>query len=164
MRGILRLVVSFICLGLVACKADPKAAPTSTEKIGPTASASTPVDQLPQGIVEGTEVAFGFKIPAGMTVLSRFPDAVTAKGPLPFPELQTYVQARIVSELPKNEGQRVTFANATLRDQPTQKLEIVVFAHKRTTELIIRDVNPAPPEEGVSVEERARRAEARSVD
>lgn len=72
------------------------AAAASAASSGPAATVVTPVDHLAPGeLVDGTEQAFGLTLPRGVTVDSRLPGVVTARGPVAIKPLVTYLRDRL---------------------------------------------------------------------
>src|SRR4051794_12396343 len=58
-----------------------------------------PVDQLlPGELAEGTEVAFGLKLPRKMQVSARFADVVVGKTDVPSDQVANYVRQRVSAD------------------------------------------------------------------
>ena len=79
-----------------------------------------------------------------MRIEVRFPDAVRARGELPFDAVANYVRARVVAARVETGPAKTVFSEATLKVSPEKSLRVEVVAFGDRTELIVRDVTRPP--------------------
>jgi hypothetical protein len=127
-----------LALAIAGCKGDPPPPPPPALTAAP---APSPVDRVaPNEVPEGAEKAFGLPIPRAMEVDARFPDAVRARGDLPFDLVSNYVRARVVAERVETGPAKTVFSQATLKSSPERMLRVEVISSGDRTELLVRDV------------------------
>lgn len=122
--------------------------------------AEIPVDHtLPGELAEGTETAFGLRLPREMAVTARFTDAVFARGPVAPEHVANFVRARVVAEHIETGPSKTLFVRAKVSRKDLTNAElgrvlrIDVMARGGIAELVVRDDTPAPVPQGQSQEE-----------
>lgn len=141
---------------LTACPAEETvpAAPAATVP-----RSEQPVDSTKPGeIAEGTERAFGFPIPRGMTIKARFPDAIYARGRVALEPLANYVRDRVEAKRVDTGPVKTVFVQASLKADPSQQVRVEVSSKGGMAQLLVRDHTRRPAEKGLSAEERWRRS------
>jgi hypothetical protein len=125
--------------GLACSRAEPPPAPA------PAPSASAPVDRLePNEIPEGTLLAFGLKLPRGMTLAYQGPDEVHAVGGLAPERVANYVRKHVQVEAVELGAARTVFDRArVLGDATGRPVRIEVMHYDHGTKMVVR--NLAPP-------------------
>jgi hypothetical protein len=133
----------------------PKGAPRARD-----AGAAVPVDRLAPGeLAPGRADAFGLLLPKELRIEARFADAVHASGPVQPEPLVAFVRKRVEVSHVEIAAGRTIFPRATIRDgTPGRSYRIEVIPDGPRTKLVVRDVTPPPTVEGISEEERWRRA------
>ncbi len=134
-----------------------------TAQPAPSASARgvpQPVDELPEdGVVEGPSKAFGFPIPAKMSITTTERAMVVAAGAVPADDLREYVRNRILAATTEEVGHQVTFSRATCRENPERMLRIKVRETRRgASELTVWDTTQGPGEKEVTPEMHKQRS------
>lgn len=147
-------------IALLGCKtqgSDPEPLPV---KSGAPPVASVPVDRLAPGeLAPGKSQVFGFEIPKEMRVKSRAIDRVVLEGEVDANAVVTYVRDRVVVSHVELGAGRTIFPRARIRQGlPDRFYQIEVIPIRRITQIVIEDVTPRPDPEGLSEEERWRRA------
>jgi len=149
-------------LVLTACKSDP---PVVGANRGAVASASAarppPIDRLAPGeLAPGKTVVLGLVLPEQLRVDAQFPRTVHATGRVSPEALANYLRKRVVVGHVELGDTRMIFPRVQIPDGPKDKwfrMEIVE-APGGYTRLVITDLTrPAAPE-GITEEERWRRA------
>jgi hypothetical protein len=161
MRRTLALGAAFIWVaGISACHSKSAGGEAPASSSPPAPSAAHPLDRLaPDELAAGSVSAFGFPIPARMTVERTFPDAVHAFGPVTAEALLNYVRERVFVERIEVTGTRSVFPKVRIKGAPLDRVyHIEIAAEGPKTLLVIRDVTPPPMVEGISQAERWRRA------
>lgn len=106
------------------------------------------VDRLDPGeLLEGTEQAFGLRLPRGFRVDQRFSDAVYGSGPGAVASFVDYVQARTSGASLSKADRAATLTCAHIASQPGKTFEVRIEALPSTGDgarLEIRDVTPMP--------------------
>ena len=123
------------------------------------ASASAPIDTTAPGeLAEGSERAFGLPIPRDMRIKAKLDDTWYAEGALVLEDVATYVGARVEPARVDRGPNKTVFVDATLRSDENKRVEVEIARTRGRVEMAVRDRTPPPVEEGLSVEERWRRA------
>jgi hypothetical protein len=114
----------------------------------PVASAETvpvPVDHLAPGeLVEGTEQAFGVKLPRGMRVKAAFIDVVYAQGPVLLHPAVAYFRARLRDGGLHEGDEAATFEHVHVPGKPGIELNVRVEPAPGGLRVVMRDTTPAP--------------------
>ena len=118
------------------------------------------VDRLQPGeLAEGKADAFGLALPREMLLERRFPDAVHAVGRIPHESVANYVRQRVEVGRIEVGAARTVFPNARIKGGRTDRsYRIEVIAGAAETRLLVKDITPPPTTQGLSEEERWRRA------
>lgn len=126
----------------------------------PAASGAKPVDRLAPGeLPAGQSEAFGLVLPRALRLDARFPDGAHASGPVTPEALANYVRARVDVAHVEIGAARTVFPRARIKaGNPAKSYRIEVVPDGPRTRLVIRDVTPPPTVQGISEEERWRRA------
>jgi hypothetical protein len=126
----------------------------------PGASAKKPVDRLAPGeLAPGRLDAFGLVLPRDLSVDARFHDQVHASGPVTPEALANYVRTRVEVAHVEIGAARTVFPRARIKGAPAERLyRVEVVPSGPRTRLVIRDITPPPTVQGISEEERWRRA------
>jgi hypothetical protein len=146
-------------LAALACDSAERVVPAGTSPASGTAAAK-PLDRLAPGeLAPGRAEAFGLILPRELRVDARFPDAVHASGPVTPEPLANYVRQRVeVAHVEIGAG-RTIFPRATIKAGTAGRIyRIEVVPDGPRTRLVIRDTTPPPTVEGISEQERWRRA------
>jgi hypothetical protein len=149
-----RALCGALCGVLLACHR-----PTPAPEPVASASAPPPVvrDQLAVGeLLEGSEQAFGLKLPRGIHIEETFATVVFAQGSLKAADVANYIRSRVTG------GAVHVGAAATIFDQvftpgyPSRPLSIHVEPLPRSggTRIEVRDTTPPPALEGATEAER----------
>lgn len=156
LRGALLLSVAW-GVALVACRSEePPPAPHADDA---PPRATSPDRVAPGALLEGEVVAFGFRAPQDMRLVARFHDAAHFEGRVKLADLEDYVRARVVTRHVEVTPHRSVFPNARIRGGDAQRIyRFEIVPKPPTVQLIIRDITPPPRTEGLSEEERWRRA------
>jgi hypothetical protein len=111
--------------------------------------------ELPPGDVE----AFGLKLPRGMSVKARFPDAVYAHADMGLEPIGNYMRAHVEAGRVDTGPAKTVFDKAKVKgDTHVVRVEVTLVSRERV-EVVVRDETPRPdPTPGLSEDERWRRA------
>jgi hypothetical protein len=103
-----------------------------------------PVDHLAPGeLVEGTEQAFGVKLPRGMHIEAAFVDVVYAQGPALLHPAVEYFRARL-RDGGLHEGERAAmFEHVHVPGKPGVELSLRVEPATGGLRVVLRDTTPA---------------------
>jgi hypothetical protein len=144
---------------LLALGCEEQIVPAGTLEAG-TASRKTPVDRLAPGeLAPGRSEAFGLLLPRELQVDARFPDAVHASGAVNPAALASYVRARVDVAHVEMAAMRTVFPRVRLKQgNPERSYRIELVEEGARIRLVIRDITPPPTVQGISEEERWRRA------
>lgn len=116
-------------------------------------------DRLPPGdLLEGTEEIYGFAVPRGMTTTRKAPTMVQITGQVNFDALTDYVKDRIAARHAEMLDQKLVFPSARILGNQDQIFEITLVKHRTKCVLEIRDKTRPPATQGLSEEERWKRA------
>ena len=137
-------------------KAEQKsAAPAPSASVRP----KTPDRLAPGELAPGTVEVWGFAAPKELTLERRFPDAAHFVGQVGPEQLANYVRARVEAERVEIGAARTVFPSVRIKGGPPDKtFRIEVLSDRTGTRLVIKDITPPPVVEGLSEEERWRRA------
>lgn len=150
------LLLSF-AVAVSACSTE------SAKPLGPAGSASAkakPLDRLAPGeLVPGTAEAFGFIAPVQLRLERRFPDAAHFVGQASAEAVANYVRERVAVERVEVGAARTVFPKVVIKaGDPKKVYRVEVVRDGPITRLIIRDITVPPAPEGLSEEERWKRA------
>lgn len=138
---------------LVGCRDEP--APPAVPPVAP----SAPIDTTEPGeIAEGSERAFGLPIPRDMRIKARLDDTWYAEGRFSLEDLANYVRDRVEPARIDRGPNKTVFVDAALAGDESRRVEVEIIRGSGRVEMIVRDRTRPPVEEGLSVEERWRRA------
>lgn len=141
----------------VACRSE-ESRPTPTATDG-APQAKTPDRVAPGTLLEGEVVAFGFRAPKDMRLVARFHDAAHFEGRVKLADLEDYVRARVVARHVEVTPTRSVFPGARIRGgDPKRVYRFELVPKPPDLQLVVRDITPPPPTEGLSEEERWKRA------
>jgi hypothetical protein len=132
---------------------------TTAEERAPAAS-KRPVDRLlPGELAEGRERAMGLVVPRDMRIERVFDDSAVARGRVGVEPLADYVRKRVQVASVEVGQSRTVFPKAHPRGAPEGKLVRIEIARDlETTVLTLTDVTPPPIPNGLSEDERWRKA------
>lgn len=152
------VAAAYVALALVAgCKRE-EAPPPQVESNG-APRPKTPDRVAPGALLEGEKVVFGWRAPRDMKLIARFPDAAHFEGRVKLAHLEDYVRQRVVMRHVEVTPTHSIFPNVRIRGGDPKRIYRFEIAPQRdSVELVIRDITPPPPTEGLSEEERWRRA------
>jgi hypothetical protein len=160
----LRRSAKLLLLGLLtaACEDDAPVVPADYGHApSQTAGSARGPDRLAPGeLAEGKSEMYGLFLPRGVRVKARFPKEAHASGRVSVGALSAYVRKRVDVQHVELAKGRTVFPNARVKGGPQDKLfRIEVVAGRGgTTTLLMRDLTrPAAPQ-GISEQERWRRA------
>jgi hypothetical protein len=152
---------------LVACALVPSACKSKAKNDKGAASASgqpsaLPVDHLAEGEIEpGKTEVFGFPVPVGMELESRFADRAYLSAPRISPErLANYVRQHVTVSHVEIAAARTVFPNARINANKSGRVYVLEVAPAQAgSRLVIKDATPPPPPPpGLSDAERWRAA------
>lgn len=153
----LSLIISVSALGCSRNQQtkNKEGAPLSAGSGAPKATAP---DRLPPGkLLEGEEVAFGFRIPKGMK-LTKTRKLARASGSLNFDDLTDYVKDRLVARHAEMFGGRLVFPQAKIRGGQGELYEVTLINGGREQILLIQNIERPPATVGLNQAERWKRA------
>ncbi len=158
MRGALGTLV-VLASGLTGCRSETDVVVDAPRADTPVSSAK-PVDRLTPGeLAEGNVNAFGIPVPRGMRLDANFADAAHIVGTARAEDVANYVRERVQVERVEIGAARTVFPQAYVKGDPSKRVfRIEVIADGPTTRLVIRDLTRPPAEQGLSEEERWRKA------
>jgi hypothetical protein len=161
-RRVKRLALAIaLGLSLAGCRCSDNGDAPATQ--GPNASPSArrpPIDRLAKGeLAEGSTSAFGLTFPQKMRLERRFLDSAHATGNVAPESVANYVRQRVDATHVEIGAARTVFPRVRIKGgAPDRIYRIEVVADGSTTQLVVRDVTPPPLEQGLSNEERWKRA------
>jgi hypothetical protein len=127
----------------------------------PPSWSARPLDRLAPGeLAPGTAQAFGLVLPRVLRIEAQFPREVFASGQAAPEAVTNYVRTRVTVTRVEIGAARTVFPACIIKGGPPDRrfqIEVVPVGGGRT-KLVIRDVTPVPGPEGLSVEERWKRA------
>jgi hypothetical protein len=151
-------LVALAALFLLGCESEQIVPPgTLAADSAPT---RRPVDRLAPGeLAPGRAEAFGMVLPRALEVEARFPDAVHASGAVNPAALASYVRARVEVAHVEIGAARTIFPSVAIKGgKPERLYRIEIVEDGPRTRLVLRDITPPPTVQGISEEERWRRA------
>lgn len=153
-------MIALALLALLALGCDGDGEVVGPGSAPPGASAKKPIDRLAPGeLAPGRTEAFGLLLPKDLTVDARFHDQVHASGPVTPEALANYVRTRVEVAHVEIGAARTVFPRARIKGGAATKLyRVEVVPSGPRTRLVIRDITPPPTVQGISEEERWRRA------
>ncbi len=113
--------------------------------------------ELPAGDVE----AFGLKLPRGMSVKARFPDAVYALADIGLEPIGNYVRTHVEGAKVETGPAKTVFEQAKVKGDGSHVVRVeVTLVSRERVEVVVRDETPRPDPNpaGASEDERWRRA------
>jgi len=146
-----------------ACESDQTpVVPADLGAAGPHAAPSArPPDRLAPGeLAPGTAQAFGLVLPRDLRVQAQFQKELQATGPVSPEAVANYVRQRVVAAHVELGVARTVFPDALIKGGPAGHVFQIEILPERggRTRLIVRDVTPEPATQGLTEEERWRRA------
>lgn len=145
-------------LWLPACSRASKDTAPAPPSVQEAPQPNTP-DRLPPGrLLEGTEEAFGLVLPRKLTVQARFPEEVQAAGEVNSGDLIDFVKDRVLSDHVEMAGDHVVFPKVSVKAAEGRVVRVEIFGKGQKTWLRIRDLTPPKAAEGLTEEERWKRA------
>jgi hypothetical protein len=147
--------------GLAACKSK-----ANSDKVAASASAppsALPVDHLAEGELQpGKTEVFGFPVPVGVELESRFADRAYLRAPrISAERLANYVRQQVTVSHVEIAAARTVFPNARINGNTSGRVYVLEVAPTREggASLVIKDATPPPPPPpGLSDAERWRAA------
>ena len=133
-------------VAVAACGKGREDAPSTPSAAAPSASATTvPLDQLAPGeLLEGSEEAFGLKLPRGLVVEHRYPGTVYASGPFTVHSLVEYFRPRLRDGSLREGKESATFQRVHVPGQPGLEAEVRIRIELGTTRVEIANIPPPP--------------------
>ncbi len=157
-RGV-RTAVAIACAALALAPGCKRKA--ADEPNGPVAAAPAatplPVDRTaPNEVAEGTDDAFGLKLPRYMRITARFSDTMFAEGPLAPERVANYVRQRVSAKHVDTGPAKTVFTGAEPKGSPGKALRVEVLARPGSTEIMVRDETRQPPDPNMTPEDHMR--------
>jgi hypothetical protein len=151
-----------LCCALAACEDEPPVVPADYGSATPPAAYSgQPLDRLGQAeLAPGNADAFGLVLPRRLKVEAKFPREVHASGRVLPEALANYIRRRVTVKHVELGTARTVFPQARINTGDRSRLYRieVVAGRGGTTRLVVRDVTRASAAQGLSEQERWRRA------
>jgi hypothetical protein len=155
-----RAAIAIACAALAAlpgCRRKAQEDPNASASQPAVASAPTPVDRTaPNEVAEGTDDAFGLKLPRYMRITARFSDSLFAEGPLAPERVANYVRQRVSAKHVDTGPAKTVFTGAEPKGQPGKALRVEVLARPGSTQIMVRDETQAPPDPNMTPEDHMR--------
>jgi hypothetical protein len=125
-----------------------------------TAATAPPRDHLVPGeLVEGTEVAFGLKLPRGTTIVSAFPQDIVARSTSKASDVANYIRPRVAVGTVSVGAASTIFELVQVPSNPGRELIIrVEDAVGSGSRVTVRDVTPPPFDPTLTTEQRWKQA------
>lgn len=155
-----RSVLTAVVIVVLATACDRPSTQGNYQAAPSSSVAPLPADRLAPGeLPEGPEKAFGLAIPRTFSVARRFDDSVFASGVASPEMLANYVRRRIEADTVEVGPTRTIFVRARVKGAGAKSalLRIEVGEGGLGTELVVRNVTPAPIVPDLSEEERWKR-------
>jgi len=152
--------VALALLTLLGCARSETARPIQHDQAKDSVPLPATPDRLPPGrLLEGERQVFGLRIPRDMSVVSETRQTAEVVGPVRADDLSDYVRARVlVNHVEMGEG-RIIFPQVKLRgDTSPRALRVEVVDGGFQTRLLLQNLVSRAPVEGLSEDERWRRA------
>lgn len=148
-------------LGAFGCRAQRQEPSRATAPDTSASSAAAPVDRLTPGeLAPGKAVVFGFPVPREMKLEHLYPDAAHIGGNVSPEAVANYVRTRVKTRHVEIGAARTVFPAVSIDGDPTRhtyRIEVIAMSGGRTV-LLIRDITAPPMVEGLSQDERWKRA------
>jgi hypothetical protein len=159
---VVRRAALALCCGLAACEDESAFVPADYGSAKPpTVYSGQPLDRLARGeLAPGKADAFGLLLPRRLRVEAEFPREVHASGRVPPEALANYIRKRVTVQHVELGAARTVFPQARINaGDSSRRYRIEVVAGRGgTTRLVVRDVTRAAAAQGLSQQERWRRA------
>lgn len=158
MRCALRMgAAALAALPLLGCESKPDVVGPGE---APPAASGKPLDRLEPGeLASGKVKVFGFVAPESMRLERKFPDAAHLVGQVKPEAVANYVRKQVQVEHVEIGAARTVFPKVTINGgDPARVYRIEVAADGPDTRLVLLDVTPPPTVQGLSEEERWKRA------
>jgi len=161
----MRLASGLACAALLVAALGCRSRDDAQQKVAARASAEAATgarapDRLEPGeLAAGKLAVFGFLVPRQMTVERRFHDEAHLSGTVSAPALAAYVRKQVTASRIEMTGARTIFEQTRINagdQQRVYRFEIVPEGSR--TALLVRDVTPPPTVQGLSEQERWKRA------
>lgn len=159
-RFVLVLVVSATVV-VSGCRRNDETIEEALAPIPSAIPAPAALDQLRPGeLAEGKEKMFGLVVPRDLRIVRRFSESIVATGAPRAEEVANYVRHRVTAATVEVGPARTIFNSARIKgdEREDKLLRIEVVQYPSKTELVVKDVTPIPIDEGLTEEERWRRA------
>jgi hypothetical protein len=146
-RRVAFTVVIASALALAACRNKSDDVVEASPAPPPTASgASLPADHVPAGeLAEGTEAAYGLKVPFGFRITSRFDKEITLIGEAAPEKADKYVAAHVGGGKKFDYNGNSGYRGVRVTSAPDKPLDIDVTRVTYGTTIRVRDATPLPP-------------------
>jgi hypothetical protein len=154
MRSVFFAAMAALALAACGNKSKLDEAPAPSAATAATA-VSMPLDHVPNGeLAEGTEVAYGIKIPFGFHISSRFEKEITVIGDVPIDKTEKYIAAHVGGGKKFDYNGNYGYRGVRAPSAPDTPLDIDISKYRFGTMIRIRDMTPMPPPPtGLSPEE-----------
>lgn len=160
------LALATIAASSLACsrRGGHNVPPGATEASGKASAALAPLppDRLAPGeLAKSAVLAFGFPVPAAMTVERAFPNEIHLVGEADIRGLMHYVQSNAQAGRMELKGNRILFETVHIPSAGSGRtFRIELWAQGRTARLLLKEItlSETPKEIGVTDAERWRRA------
>lgn len=149
-----RVALAALLLASAACRRDRGEPPSAAEVDAVATATRPPIDRLgPLELAEGSEDAFGLRLPRELRVTRRFPAAVHARSStVTAAALSAYVRARVGEGTVLERDGMTRFENVRASRAPARLLRVEVrptdVDSSDRVELLVQDVTPPPPPVG----------------
>jgi hypothetical protein len=121
------------------------------------AAATVAVDRTaPSELAEGTDDAFGLKLPRYMKITARFGDATFAEGPLAPERVSNYVRQRVIAKHVDTGPAKTVFTGAEPKGVPGKTLRVEVVGRPGGAQMMVRDETRPSSDNRLSPEEHLR--------
>lgn len=149
--------VAVVLSAAPGCQSEPDVVGPSP---APSATLARPLDRLGPGeLAVGKAEAFGFVAPREMRLERRYPDTAHFVGNVRPESVSNYVRERVLVAQVEVGPARTIFPKVTIKGgAPERVYRIDVVGDGPLTRLVIRDITPPPTTEGLSEQERWKRA------
>lgn len=125
----------------------------------PEVSEATPDRLTTDEVVTEAPVAFGMPLPPGMRLTRYFSDAAYFSGRVSVEDALAHVRQHVLTRDVEMRTSRVLISQAYIREDERRRLfRIEISSVDDGSQIHIQDITPEPVTQGLSVEERWRRA------
>lgn len=147
--------LALLLLGTGACGSQREREPTPALE----ASETAPDRLAPDEVVTQAPVAFGMPLPPGMSLTRYFNDAAYFAGRVSVEDALAHVRRHVLTRDVEMRTRRVVIPQAYIReDEHSRLFRIEISSTDDGSQIHIQDITPEPVTQGLSVEERWRRA------